>query len=75
MKKIWISLRPVLVCFLIMTVLCGVIYPGVVTVIAQAAFPSQANGSMITVTKLVVSALRLAAGTVDTITGGNNADG
>ena len=50
MKKLCKSLRPALVCFLIMTVLCGVIYPGVVTGIAQALFPSQANGSIITVT-------------------------
>jgi K+-transporting ATPase ATPase C chain len=50
MKRIWMALRPVLVCFLIMTVLCGIIYPGIVTGIAQAVFPSKANGSIITVT-------------------------
>jgi K+-transporting ATPase ATPase C chain len=33
-----------------MTVLCGVIYTGVVTGFAQLIFPSQANGSIITVT-------------------------
>ena len=33
-----------------MTVLCGVIYPGIVTGIAQIVFPNQANGSIITVT-------------------------
>lgn len=43
-------LRPVLVCFLIMTLLCGIIYPGIVTAAAQIIFPTQANGSMITVT-------------------------
>jgi potassium-transporting ATPase KdpC subunit len=49
MKRSLKSLRPVLVCFLVLTVLCGVIYPGAVTVIAQAAFPAQAGGSIITV--------------------------
>nr|WP_243454649.1 potassium-transporting ATPase subunit KdpC [Desulfosporosinus fructosivorans] len=43
-------LRPAILCFVVMTILCGVIYPGVVTVIAQAVFPNQANGSIITVT-------------------------
>lgn len=35
--------------FLIFTVLCGVIYTGVVTGIAQLIFPNQANGSIIEV--------------------------
>ena len=42
--------RPVMACFIIMTLLCGVIYPLLITGIAQAVFPSQANGSIITVT-------------------------
>jgi K+-transporting ATPase ATPase C chain len=50
MKKFWIAFRPVCICFLIMTGLCGVIYPGIVTGIAQAAFPAQANGSLLKVT-------------------------
>jgi K+-transporting ATPase ATPase C chain len=33
-----------------MTILCGIIYPGVVTGVAQAVFPDKANGSIITVT-------------------------
>lgn len=43
-------LRPALVCFGIMTVLCGLLYTVAVTGIAQLIFPYQANGSIITVT-------------------------
>ncbi len=50
MKQTLKDLKPVLMCFVIMTILCGVIYPGIVTGIAQAVFPNQANGSIITVT-------------------------
>lgn len=50
MKKIWKFLKPALICFCGLTILCGVIYPGVVTAVAQALFPVQANGSVITVT-------------------------
>ena len=39
--------RPALIALVIFTVLTGVIYPFVVTLIAQVAFPSQANGSLI----------------------------
>lgn len=35
--------------FIVMTLICGVIYTAVVTGIAQAAFPYQANGSIIEV--------------------------
>ena len=49
MKKIWAVLRPALWCFMIMTLLLGVIYPAVITGIAQIAFPKQANGSIITI--------------------------
>jgi K+-transporting ATPase ATPase C chain len=41
------QLRPALVLFALMTLLTGVFYPLVVTGIAQLAFPSQANGSLI----------------------------
>ena len=40
-------LRPALMSLLILTVITGVVYPLVVTGIAQMAFPSQANGSLI----------------------------
>lgn len=35
------------VIFLIFTLLCGVVYPGIVTCIAQLFFPDKANGSII----------------------------
>ncbi|MEP7313029.1 MAG: potassium-transporting ATPase subunit KdpC [Pseudomonadota bacterium] len=41
------ELRPTLVIFLVLTVITGVIYPGVVTVIAKLLFPDQASGSLI----------------------------
>ena len=40
-------IRPVLVLFILMTVITGVIYPIVVTAIGHAAFGHQANGSML----------------------------
>ncbi|MCA0353611.1 MAG: potassium-transporting ATPase subunit KdpC [Chloroflexi bacterium] len=39
--------RPALAAIIIFSVLTGVIYPALVTVIAQVAFPNQANGSLI----------------------------
>jgi K+-transporting ATPase ATPase C chain len=50
MKKALKILRPAIVCLLIFTVLCGIVYTGAVTGIAQIAFPDKANGSIITVT-------------------------
>jgi potassium-transporting ATPase KdpC subunit len=41
------QLKPALVIFVILTVLTGLVYPAVITVLAQAVFPQQANGSMI----------------------------
>jgi len=42
------QLRPALVLFLALSVLTGLLYPLAVTGIAQVAFPSSANGSLIT---------------------------
>jgi len=41
-------IKPALLLFIILTVLTGVIYPAIVTGLAQLLFPSQANGSLIT---------------------------
>ena len=41
------ELRPALLMMLVMTVLTGLIYPAVITGIAQVAFRDQANGSLI----------------------------
>jgi potassium-transporting ATPase KdpC subunit len=43
------QLKPALICFLILTVVTGLAYPALITVIAQVFFHHQANGSMITV--------------------------
>ncbi|MCX7615628.1 MAG: K(+)-transporting ATPase subunit C [Clostridiales bacterium] len=50
MKVFLKSLKPALLCFLAMTLLCGIFYTGLVTGIAGIVFPNQANGSIITVT-------------------------
>src|SRR5271166_1494303 len=41
------TLRAGLVVFVLLTLITGVVYPAVVTIIAQIAFPYQANGSVI----------------------------
>ena len=48
------QLRPAVVLTLVLCVVTGVIYPGVVTAIAQLLFPRQANGSLVTVSGRVV---------------------
>jgi len=47
-------LRPAVVIALLLTVLTGLIYPGVITAIAQLIFPYQANGSLHTVNGKVI---------------------
>lgn len=41
--------RPAIIITLVLTVLLGIIYPVVTTGVAQVLFPSQANGSIVTV--------------------------
>lgn len=41
------QLKPALMTFLILTVLTGLMYPAIVTALAQLLFPYQANGSLI----------------------------
>jgi K+-transporting ATPase ATPase C chain len=50
MSKTIKVLRPAVLCFVAMTILCGVIYPGAMTGIAKLIFPDQASGSIIKVT-------------------------
>jgi len=42
------EIRPAILMLILFTVICGGIYPAVVTGIAQAVFPKEANGSFIT---------------------------
>ena len=43
-------IRPAVMCLIILTIICGVLYPVSVTIIGQSLFPYEANGSQITVT-------------------------
>ena len=49
MKTLKTVLPRAAVIFLIFTLLCGVVYTGIVTGIAQLIFPDKANGSIIAV--------------------------
>jgi potassium-transporting ATPase KdpC subunit len=52
------QLRPAIVLTLLLCLITGALYPGVVTGLAQLLFPRQANGSLVTVNgKVVGSAL------------------
>jgi potassium-transporting ATPase KdpC subunit len=42
-----VQLRPAIVLFALLTVLTGLVYPFVITGVAQAVFPRQSNGSLI----------------------------
>ena len=42
------DIKPAILLFIAFTIICGGIYPAVVTGISQAVFPKQANGSFIT---------------------------
>jgi potassium-transporting ATPase KdpC subunit len=48
------QLRPAIMMTLVLCVITGFIYPGVVTGLAQLIFPRQANGSLVTVNGRVV---------------------
>jgi potassium-transporting ATPase KdpC subunit len=48
------QLRPAILMTLVLCVVSGIIYPGVVTGLAQLIFPRQANGSLLTVNGRVV---------------------
>jgi K+-transporting ATPase ATPase C chain len=48
------QLRPALMMTLVLCVITGLIYPGVVTALAQLLFPRQANGSLVSVNGKVV---------------------
>jgi K+-transporting ATPase ATPase C chain len=48
------QLRPAIVLTLVLCVLTGAVYPGVVTGVTQLLFPRQANGSLVTVNGQVV---------------------
>ena len=43
------QLRPAIVATFVIMVITGLLYPGLVTAIAQVVFPRQANGSLVTV--------------------------
>lgn len=47
MKDILEQLRPLIIIFAALFVLTGIVYPAVVYVVGQIAFPSQADGSLI----------------------------
>jgi K+-transporting ATPase ATPase C chain len=48
------QLRPAIAVLFVLTLITGILYPLAVTAVAQVAFPSQANGSLITANGTVV---------------------
>lgn len=59
------SFRPALVLLVGLTLITGVLYPLFVTLVAQVAFPSQANGSLVTVNNQVVGSSLIGQATDD----------
>ncbi|MDX2160425.1 MAG: potassium-transporting ATPase subunit KdpC [bacterium] len=59
------SLRAALAAFILMTLITGVIYPLVVTLIGQLVFPNQANGSLIVQDEQVVGSSLIGQNTDD----------
>jgi K+-transporting ATPase ATPase C chain len=59
------ALRPAFVLFAFLTVLCGVVYPAVVTGVAGLVFPRQAGGSIVTVDGVAVGSSLVAQPFVD----------
>jgi K+-transporting ATPase ATPase C chain len=53
------TLRPALVVLALLTLLTGVVYPLLVTGIAQAAFPDQANGSLVKLGNKVIGSSQI----------------
>jgi K+-transporting ATPase ATPase C chain len=53
-KQTLTQLRPALMMLVVLTVLTGLAYPGLVTVIGQALFPGQASGSLVVKDGVVV---------------------
>jgi potassium-transporting ATPase KdpC subunit len=54
-QRMWSKyLRPAIVLTVLLTILTGFIYPGIITGLAQLIFPYQANGSLVTVNGKVV---------------------
>lgn len=53
------QLRPAVVMSLVLCGLTGLVYPGIVTALAQALFPHQANGSLVTAGGRVVGSALL----------------
>ena len=51
------QLRPAILVTLVLMVITGLLYPGLVTGLAQLLFPRQANGSLVTVDGRVVGSL------------------
>jgi K+-transporting ATPase ATPase C chain len=59
------QLRTALLTFVILTVITGVVYPLVVTLVAQVAFPYQANGSLIERDGQIIGSALIGQGTSD----------